>query len=256
MKLIEGPFFDWKGKLPTIRLPDRVLNSVEPITITERLTAATEKIIGTNNLRPIAVLEKMIKISRAVVHINIPGVGVATGFMISPDVLMTNNHVFRSADDAKDAVIRFNHQIDLSGNYLPTDDYLCDVSFFHTSAPLDYSIVKVKGDPGLKWGYIQLPSDDAVNEGDDVFIIQHPGGEHKQIALSNNEVAYVNDTVVQYLTDSMPGSSGSPVFNDSMRVIALHHSGGWLTEPTTTSTYFRNEGIRISAIRNDMPKFG
>jgi V8-like Glu-specific endopeptidase len=116
--------------------------------------------------------------------------------------------------------------------------------------------VKLKGTPGLKWGYIQLPSDDTVKVQDDVFIIQHPGGEHKQIALSDNEIVYVDDTVVQYLTDTLPGSSGSPVFNDSMRLIALHHSGGWLPEPSTGSTHFRNEGIRISAILKDMPKLG
>ncbi|MFH2067836.1 MAG: serine protease [Pseudomonadota bacterium] len=256
MKVIEGPTFNWKGRLTTTRLTERILASVKPMTITEGFATVTEKIVGTNNLRSIAVLEKMTQISRAVVHITIPGMGVATGFMIRPDVMMTNNHVFGSADDAKEAIIRFNYQIDLSGNFLPTDDYRCDVSFFHTNAQLDYSIVKLKGDPGLKWGYIQLPSDDTVKVQDDVFIIQHPGGEHKQIGLSDNEVAYVDDTVVQYLTDTMPGSSGSPVFNDSMRLIALHHSGGWLPEPSTGSTHFRNEGIRISAILKDMPKLG
>jgi hypothetical protein len=107
------------------------------MTITEGLATVTEKIVGTNNLRSIAVLEKMTQISRSVVHITIPGMGVATGFMIRPDVPMTNNHVFGSADDAKEAIIRFNYQIDLSGNLLSTDDYRCDVSFFHTSDQLD-----------------------------------------------------------------------------------------------------------------------
>jgi V8-like Glu-specific endopeptidase len=239
---INGKEFTWQGEIDTSEL---IAVAHPPI--------VTEKIIGTNNLRTIAVLEKMIQLSRAVVHITIPGIGAATGFMISPDVLITNNHVFKSADDAQEAIIRFNYQIDLSGNFLPTDDYKCDVSFFHTNAQLDYSIVKVKGEPGLKWGYVKLPVDDTVKDKDDVFIIQHPKGEHKQIGLSENVVAYVDDTVVQYLTDTLPGSSGSPVINDSMRVIALHHSGGWIPEPSTGSTYFRNEGTRISAIRQDMP---
>jgi V8-like Glu-specific endopeptidase len=59
--------------------------------------------------------------------------------------------------------------------------------------------------------------------------------------------------VVQYLTDTMPGSSGSPVFNDKWELIVLHHSGGWLPEPSTKSTHFRNEGIRVSAIAADLP---
>jgi V8-like Glu-specific endopeptidase len=255
MNMINGEEYVWKGEISTSLLTKRTLSLIDPLSITEGLSTVTEKIIGTNNLRTIAVLEKMIQISRSVVHITIPGMGMATGFMISPDVLMTNHHVFRSAEDARDAIIRFNYQIDLSGNFLPTDDYRWDISFFHTSDKLDYSIVKVMEKPGLKWGYMQLSPDETVNVQDDVFIIQHPGGEHKQIALSDNVVAYVDDSVVQYLTDTLPGSSGSPVLNDSVRVIALHHSGGWLPEPSTSSTYFRNEGIRISAILKDMPNW-
>lgn len=253
MNMIDGPSFTWHGRIKTTRITERALLGVKSLPIAEGLATVTEKIIGTNNLRTISVLEKMVQISRSVVHVTIPGKGVATGFMITPDVLMTNNHVFTSADDARDAVVRFNYQIDLSGNFLQPDEYITDISFFHTNAKLDYSIVKVSGSPGLKWGYIKLPIDDAVKPLDDVFIIQHPGGEHKQIALSDNEVAYVDDTVVQYLTDTLPGSSGSPVFNDSMRLIALHHSGGWIPEPSSASTHFRNEGIRITAIAKDMP---
>jgi hypothetical protein len=36
-------------------------------------------------------------------------------------------------------------------------------------------------------------------------------------------------------------------------VVALHHAGGMLIEPGTKRTYFRNEGIRMAAILNDLP---
>jgi V8-like Glu-specific endopeptidase len=58
--------------------------------------------------------------------------------------------------------------------------------------------------------------------------------------------------VIQYLADTLVGSSGSPVFNESAEIIAIHHSGGWLYEPSTSLAYFRNEGIRIAAILNDI----
>jgi V8-like Glu-specific endopeptidase len=58
---------------------------------------------------------------------------------------------------------------------------------------------------------------------------------------------------VQYITDTLPGSSGSPVFNDDWRIVALHHSGGNIPEPSTNSIHFRNEGIRIGAILADLP---
>ena len=254
MNIIEGPGFNWHGHTTTTAVTKRALAATEPRSLADGLDTVIEKINGTNNLRTIAVLDELLQISRSVVHITIPGEGVATGFMIAPDVLMTNNHVFRSAEYAQDAILRFNYRIDISGSMAPTDDYATDSAFFHTSEALDYSIVRVKGAPGMKWGYIKIPLTTKVEVADDVFIIQHPSGGPKQIALSDNEVAYADDTVVQYLTDTLPGSSGSPVLNDSMRLIAIHHSGGWIPEPSTGSTHFRNEGIRISAILADMPK--
>ena len=61
-------------------------------------------------------------------------------------------------------------------------------------------------------------------------------------------VTYVDDNVVQYLTDTMPGSSGSPVFNAAWEVVALHHSGGWFREPGGKEQLFRNEGIAIGQV--------
>jgi V8-like Glu-specific endopeptidase len=82
-----------------------------------------------------------------------------------------------------------------------------------------------------------------------VNIIQHPAGQSKVIALYHNVVAYVDDRRVQYLTDTLPGSSGSPVFDSQWRVVALHHSGGWLTEPGSKKAFFRNEGIHVHCLR-------
>jgi V8-like Glu-specific endopeptidase len=83
-------------------------------------------------------------------------------------------------------------------------------------------------------------------------IIQHPGGHYKKISLQNNFVEYVDDFVVQYTTSTEPGSSGSPALSDDLDVVAIHHSGGQLTEPSTKRRYLRNEGVRISAILADL----
>jgi V8-like Glu-specific endopeptidase len=53
---------------------------------------------------------------------------------------------------------------------------------------------------------------------------------------------------VQYLTDTEPGSSGSPVFDSQWRLVALHHSGGWLPEPGRETKFYRNEGININRV--------
>ena len=55
-----------------------------------------------------------------------------------------------------------------------------------------------------------------------VNIIQHPGGQFKQIAVRNNLAASLKGNDLAYFTDTEGGSSGSPVCNDRWEVLALH----------------------------------
>jgi S1-C subfamily serine protease len=254
---IDGPLVQWKGKAETTEGTRLAQEQKDPKPIRDMLAdPAFEKIIEKNNLRGIAFLEKGIQVSGAVAFIIVPDVGVATGFLVDDDVLMTNNHVFPDAETVRTATVRFNFQRDLQGAELPTVDYQLDPDDFFWTSPqdeLDCSVVRVTGNPGSRWGVIPIPSSSQVANGQDVVIIQHPAGRLKEIALTDNEVVYVDDQVTQYLTDTEPGSSGSPVFDDTWKLIALHHSGGWIPEPSSQSTHFRNEGIRISAIRAALP---
>jgi V8-like Glu-specific endopeptidase len=253
LRPIEGPEVEWKGHDGTTDVTEDALGSSESDSFGEAIDTQ-EKLIGENNLRPVAFLETGVQRSRAVARLTLPGRGVATGFMIGPDRLLTNNHVFGNAQEAEGATVQFNFQTDLAGQPLDTDDYTADPdTFFHTNEDLDYAVVQVKGSPGDKWGFINLRDDLTVKAKQDVAIIQHPGGQPKQIAIVDNEIEYVDDSVAQYLTDTLPGSSGSPVFDNDWECVALHHSGGWLPQPSDQSTHFRNEGILISAILADLP---
>ncbi len=213
---------------------------------------ALEKIIGENTLRHISFLQRGLEVSRAVALLDVSE-WVGTGFMISPNLLITNNHVLPGKEFLPRTKIRFNYQLTFNGaeeivrEYMPAEEGL-----FHTQPTLDYTVVELKGFPGNDWAILplsrELPSPDSR-----VNIIQHPAGQPKQISLQNNFVEYADSTRVQYLTSTLNGSSGSPVFNDNWRVVALHHAGGMLVEPGTKRAYFRNEGITMAAILNDLP---
>ena len=79
---------------------------------------------------------------------------------------------------------------------------------------------------GIKFGSLKL-----INRsgkallGERVSIIQHPQGNTKQIAIRENEVIDIFSDFIHYSTDTQPGSSGSPVFNDQWQVVGLHHAG-------------------------------
>ena len=250
---IQGPRFVWKA--PAVDSPSRRMELFRVIVTEDQANENLEKIVNDNNLKPIAFLEHGLAVSTAVAHITLSNGGMASGFLIAPDVLLTNHHVFGNKNDARDAQVRFNYQTDLYGNLLPTDGYSCDPnSLFGNDEGLDYAVVRIKGEPGMKWGFLKLkPIDVVVNA--KVNIIQHPAGGPKQIAMNDNEVKFADKTILQYITDTQPGSSGSPVFDDDWKVIGLHHSGGYIPEPSTGSIHFRNEGIRISSIIESMPTF-
>jgi len=218
-----------------------------------------EKIIGENTLRDVSMLEVLLDLSCGVARIVGPA-GKGTGFLIADDLLITNNHVIDSAEAAKRCAFEFNYQLDRNGRELPVSTARAlDGGLFQTSPmasnnatadQLDYTIVQLVDVPKRIAPMPLRPT--AAKRDSRLAIIQHPSGLYKKISIQNNFVEYVDEYVVQYTTSTEPGSSGSPVISDEFEVVAIHHAGGNLPEPTTKRRYLRNEGIRISAILNDL----
>ena len=98
---------------------------------------------------------------------------------------------------------------------------------------------------GVEFGHLKLTSGFFYAEGQTANIVQHPDGRPKEVALQENEIRSIHASVVRYTTDTEPGSSGSPVFNNSWQLIALHHSAG---DQTPTGEWVNNEGVRIDKI--------
>lgn len=204
-----------------------------------------------NTLLPISFLDRGLQCAQAVVRIDI-GTGAGTGFLVQDNYIVTNNHVIPDLATARTAKVQFNFQKNWQGLDLALEEValLPDDSpkNFKTDVALDYTLVRLAGDLNRKYGQLSF-SDTPPKKDDFVNIIQHPAGGPKQIALYHNVVTYADNTRVQYLTDTLPGSSGSPVFNSNWQIVALHHSGGWIKEPGISQAVYRNEGIDGRKIR-------
>ncbi len=242
---------------------------------------ALERIVNSeDNFLDIDLLAGAIYTAQAVGRIELPsGRALGTGFLVGPDLIMTNFHVFKTKDVLERAVIRFDYQVNADGvvtqgrvfNFMPD---------FYISSPdteLDFALVRVKGEPlaerkmgpddeGLDYlellrrgrhrGYL-LVSPAMIVEQERVNIVQHPNGNPQKVVLTQNYVlSNMSADRVHYLADTMPGSSGSPVLNNHWEVIALHHSGG-AHPPQKASAdlqkllrgqYKFNEGIPMRAI--------
>lgn len=246
----------------------------------ERVAAATtvsvlERIIGKNDLMSVTFLDLAVRVARTVARVRIRNaagqlLGYGTGFMVGPRVLITNNHVLGSAAEAASSQVEFNYQDTADGLApVPVTFVLDPNSLFITSKPLDYTVVAVRDsaqEAVTAFGHNRLVEEEGkVLVGESLNIIQHPNGEPKQLALRENTLIDVLPQFLHYHTDTAPGSSGSPVFNDQWEVVALHHSGvprtdaqgryltkdGGLWTPAMGEhriDWIANEGARISQI--------
>jgi len=209
----------------------------------KRVLEHLEKIHLGADFLPASFLRDGAARATAVCRIRTPtaeGTFLATGFLIAPGVIMTNNHVLEKRSNARSSFVEFGFEEELS----PTIRTLDPARLFITDASLDFTVVALDGDAPANTEPIRLRQDPAAAiVGERVSIIQHPSGRAKEVALHDNRVEDVRDTVVQYRTDTEPGSSGSPVFNSDWELVALHHAG--VKEADGTAL---NEGIRVCAI--------
>lgn len=211
-----------------------------------------EKLIGpANTLLRISWLAKGLDASKAVCRIvTADGRPVGTGFLTDGGYLFTNNHVINTKQTAEQLLAEFNYEFGLDNKLRERTTYKFDPSDFITSGQdeLDFTRIKVVDKPDMplrQWGIVEFAPDAVPAVSDPVNIIQHPNGQDKQIALNANEVMHLDGRFLHYAADTLPGSSGSPVFNQQWKVVALHHAGvninvNGIAKPANEGILFRD----------------
>ncbi|MGK3206214.1 DNA/RNA non-specific endonuclease [Amycolatopsis sp. MEPSY49] len=218
--------------------------------------AILERIVLTDDLLGVGYLEGGVTASAAVGRVDIRDergrlTGYGTGSLVSPELLLTNHHVLPDAATAGFSVVEFDYQDGVDGLPRPVRAFGLEPDrFFVADEDLDFALVAVKATAAdlRPFGFNRLiGSEGKAIVGDFVTIIQHPRGGKKQIALRENRIVDVLDKFLHYETDTEPGSSGSPVFNDQWEVVALHHASV-PAEGHAEYGGFLNEGIRVSRL--------
>ena len=198
--------------------------------------------------------------------------GLATGFLVAPDLLMTNWHVFPTRGDATGYAANFLYEREGDGISRGITFALEPARFFLSDERLDFAIVAVAprndtGDLLLDLGQITLiEARPKILKGHPVNIIQHPLGRPKEYAFTGNRLVDILETegLLQYETDTEPGTSGAPAFNSQWELVALHHTAipemrdgvvlavdgnPWREEMGDDRVrWVANEGVRVSAI--------
>lgn len=216
----DGDVGDGGGQTPTN--PD----CVEKIGL-NRVGPNDEVIIGDNTWYPSSQLtDKMMKANAAAtVYVRMSN-SRCTGFLVGDDIVMTNNHCIGSASAARGVYVRFDWK-SAGGTY---KQYTCD-QFIGTNSALDFTLVKCQGSPGKYHPQVVLASYQGKT-GYPIYVAQQncdyyssPSCTPTQKVGEGSLTGY-SSTQVKHNADTLPGSSGSPVFDkDSHKVVAIHNAG-------------------------------
>ncbi|MBU8898870.1 trypsin-like peptidase domain-containing protein [Corallococcus sp. M34] len=212
--------------------------------------------------------ERLAVLSRRVCRVELEGGrALGTGFLVAPDVVLTNSHVVENR--LLEALrVRFDLKV------LPDRSVLhagalypvraCLAQSPHSPADLmrpkpreatrdelDYAFLVVSGEPGgdtgpgRPRGWIPLSrARAAFAPGSRALVLQHPDGRPMQVALETFQGVNPGRTRVTYRTTTHPGSSGSPCFTQDLELVALHHSG----DPRSEHGAEDDEGIPLDTI--------
>jgi endonuclease G, mitochondrial len=247
---------DRLSQLGETPLPAPPLGEVARGEEVETAGAILEQIINTPDFIDIRYLEGGVAAARAVCRIDVRDglgrvVGFGTGSLVSPRLLLTNHHVLQEASVAATSAAEFNFQDGLDGLPLQPQLFQLDPgAFFLADKERDFALVAVAASEQelAQFGFNPLiEAEGKAVIGEFVTIIQHPRGQKKQVSLRENRIVDVLETFLHYQTDTEPGSSGSPVFNDQWEVVALHHAGVPAPDHPELGGIM-NEGIRVSRI--------
>lgn len=166
-------------------------------------------------------------VSRAVAYLTIPAEGArCTGFLVAPDVVMTNHHCIPTAAAATGVRAYFRYE---QGG--PADDSGADCSeFLGNDADLDFALLRCPSRPGDVYGVVALEATSpARNAG--VYVI-HQNCDYYTAPECAPTKKYspgrVTSTIseIGHDADTLGGSSGSPLFSRVTHgAIGLHHVG-------------------------------
>jgi hypothetical protein len=190
---------------------------------------------------------------------DVSGEPVGTGFLVDGGdlaeqwgeemLMVTNAHVvsreFSAAVLPEEGWVNFTQ--------LGTDERYRVADLLFESGPydLDCAVLRLESLPDESKTLpvaARLPEADGEQR---LYVMGHPRGGELKISIDDNVLIDHDDIKVHYRAPTEPGSSGSPVFDRTWQLVALHHSGNDYMQRLhgEKGTYQANEGLSIKAIK-------
>ena len=177
------------------------------------------------------------------------GASTCTGSLLGGGLVMTNHHCLPQEGryEVVEASILMNyHSLDGSG----AQRFEIDTVPLEWHPDLDFAVTRVSPAASEQFGHVSIgivpPGQGATR-----VIMHHPLGRPK--VMSRFRCLVLNDRagppIVPHRCDTLPGSSGSLLFNDQGYAVALHRAGG--LDPSDPTSF--NMAIDLATILQVSP---
>jgi len=193
-------------------------------------------------MRFIVTDEKLWNCARAVVRVsvteffsgNMKKIPTGTGWLVTPNLVLTCWHVIEARDPEKSGLIRASDLQKQILNSTFTFDFTQPGEGIeygierleHEDVNLDYALLRLRDRPDYplkKWGFLKLDVDVPLTLQTQLYVIQHPKGQPQQHS-SGFFVKEASDAKIFHNAPTERGTSGAPVLNvTNFRVVALHN---------------------------------
>ncbi|WP_238009465.1 effector-associated domain EAD1-containing protein [Dactylosporangium sp. AC04546] len=201
---------------------------------------------------------------------------LGTGFLIGPDLCLTAYHVVEDVHSGRTLPgslrLRFGYRpastgvvFELEPDWLvawsppsAVDDDASPGDQLPGEHELDFAVLRVAGAPGKQpaasgapRGWVEAVRLDAIAPYDELVLLHHPNAAALTLAFGALLDVNGNGTRLRHTVNTAPGSSGSPCFDISMALVAMHHG----SDPDTSKLHLptHNRAVPIAAIRRALP---
>ncbi|MBY5515660.1 trypsin-like peptidase domain-containing protein [Rhizobium leguminosarum] len=232
-----------------------------------------EAVIQQNDMLPMSFFTGALEAAKAVAKIEIPRIldgkaaqtpdgsvllHLGTCWLVASGLLLTNHHVVnaRPAGVPPATAEDLERQVAASRIHFDFDDrtmaptVIENPKLVASDKGLDYALLRIPAGRNPVATSLTLPSIPEGHQAPALNIIQHPNGDPKRLAIRNNLMTSSDERELRYFTDTDFGSSGSPVFDDQWRAIALHRAYDYApgVQFQGRDAAYVNVGSRLSAI--------
>jgi V8-like Glu-specific endopeptidase len=229
-----------------------IIHKLQPTTLPTQLAEQHSILAEANPLQEpmlaISELEQIRRCARSVALIEVTRYRkgkdeyreTGTGWLLAPGLVLTCWHVvaaLASAEKPPPAAIDLKSQIKhmiLSFNHIEISKGGIQYKVSALEYPLnetdqqDFAILRLEDrsdQPHRPFGYLSIELDTPFTKQTQLSIIQHPFGQHQQIAVNGHFVSHSRRAGrILYTTVTEKGTSGAPVLNHyNLRAVALHN---------------------------------